>query len=380
MAISGISAAINTRSVGRYMAEQFPEPLNRNILSTSDSIKGEIVRSIKQFSDVDSAGKSILSGHGHKGMSKALPIFQSYLRQGLTFYEAADKLHQRASPLLYYYSFMNFAKAICFSRNPSFTSGRIHHGVSMESSGASVKKIFVKTVKSGVFPEFYKEIFGRHPEINQKIPLSKLFPYSSDLQWECVQLGYGRLSSIGCRYAIVCNIGEADFRGVIVVHGTPQVHPDIFKVISRKYVRFQPDQDYIRSVFNLTNAGSQGVSFWETKATYTDRPGMVLKVMSDLKSDFSGQFSCYPFDDPSLFQISKELVSPKRMPINEMNSIYLSMFALGNLVRYQPHTLEKMLKMQDSWMIENFINATPITFIRHIRNEISSEYLAFRTR
>ena len=56
------------------------------------------------------------------------------------------------------------------------------------------------------------------------------------------------------------------------------------------------------------------------------------------------------------------------------------MFALGNLVRYQPHTLEKMLKMQDSWMIENFINATPITFIRHIRNEISSEYLAFRTR
>ena len=87
-----------------------------------------------------------------------------------------------------------------------------------------------------------------------------------------------------------------------------------------------------------------------------------------------------PFDAPYLITINLRLRTPRLVVMKEMVAIYTIMFYFGSLVRYRPEVLEGMLLKKDAWMIESFLRSTPITFLRHARNLLDGNYLAFQQR
>ncbi|MBI3529011.1 MAG: hypothetical protein HY067_13710 [Betaproteobacteria bacterium] len=48
------------------------------------------------------------------------------------------------------------------------------------------------------------------------------------------------------------------------------------------------------------------------------------------------------------------------------------MFYLGSLVRYNPRYLGNSYSSKYGWLIERFVKASPLTFIRHLSNLIEN--------
>ncbi len=127
----------------------------------------------------------------------------------------------------------------------------------------------------------------------------------------------------------------------------------------------------------LANPDRRHCEFFESKKEY---PLTAANVPSDVISTIGDLVSYSPFSDDVLFVLNKPIRTPKLGPMNEVLAIYCCMFFLGSLVRYKPDLLEKMLSTKDAWLIERFTKSVPLTFLRHLRNLIDGQYLAFRQR
>jgi hypothetical protein len=107
----------------------FPDQFFKIQMPTTNRISNELLASIQLYSEIKDIGKKILASNGHKDLAKSFLILQSYIRQAVKFYEAAEVLHYRASPLIYYYSFMNLAKAYICLQDPTFVDSGLTHGL-----------------------------------------------------------------------------------------------------------------------------------------------------------------------------------------------------------------------------------------------------------
>jgi hypothetical protein len=66
--------------------------------------------------------------------------------------------------------------------------------------------------------------------------------------------------------------------------------------------------------------------------------------------------------------------------MNEVLAIYAVMFYLSSLVRYRPNYLESLLNHKPAWLIENFVNSTPETFLKMMVSKIVGTDFVFRRR
>jgi YaaC-like Protein len=178
-----------------WVGQSFPPPFDKVILRTSDTVRGELIGSIELYSEVKAFGKELLKTNGHTDLAQSFLVFQALMRQARTFFEAAEALHHRASPLNYYYSFMNLAKAFCFLRNPTFLSANLTHGLTPRSVEGRLRKQYVVAKANGVFPSFYRHLTGTHVPTNAKIRIADLLGYSSDVQYEYIQFKFGKPTS-----------------------------------------------------------------------------------------------------------------------------------------------------------------------------------------
>ncbi len=86
-------------SYTNYIQKNFPAPFFKAELACAAPVKSEIIGSLEMYSEVKAFGKDLLKAHGHQDLSEAFLQFQAYTRQARTFFEAAEALHHRASPL-----------------------------------------------------------------------------------------------------------------------------------------------------------------------------------------------------------------------------------------------------------------------------------------
>src|SRR5216683_5730534 len=159
----------------------FPPPLNKGVLSCSGSVRDEILGAIKLYSEVNEFGRELLRANGHAKPATAFPRFQAYIRQANTFFEAAEVLHPRASPLNYYYAFMNFAKALILLKDSKFVDQRLTHGLAPNSSGGSLRRQFVHVARKGVYPLFHRHVTGKTPKPQLRMRAVDLLSYCTDV-------------------------------------------------------------------------------------------------------------------------------------------------------------------------------------------------------
>ncbi len=127
------------------------------------------------------------------------------MRQGRIFYEAAEVLPPRASPLNFYYSFMNFAKACIVMHDPTFIGGHVIHGLSPSSPSRNLRMQYLSVKSGGVFPLFCRLVTGKTIVSKSKLKIIDLFGYARDVSFEYESLKYGRTRSCPAKFIVGIN-------------------------------------------------------------------------------------------------------------------------------------------------------------------------------
>jgi hypothetical protein len=371
-----------------FRSSHFYNPLDKRIMKTSGSVKDDILGSIQQYSEVKDLGYDLLKRQSHPDLDLSFKQLQAYIRQGLTFFGAAYQTHYRSSPLVYYYAFMNFAKAIVFLYDyHQFQSGKIYHGLTTPVPGSdNFRDHSIEVKTDGVFQKFYTKVLGEGVA-NTTLGILDLLSYISDLTHEFRTFKLGEFSTYPCKYAVV-RWGEEEqeqeqHRGVIaagVLGASPRRLEEILK---NHFTEVNLERESAMEMFDLRFEEIRGFTFWETKDPY------IMPIMppntnpeTDLERALGNYFSQNPFADSFLFKINAKMRTGtlNQIPMNEPIAIYTLMFYFGSLVRYHPQILEEMLTKKEAQLIESFVRATPITFLRYVRNVLDGDYFAYTLR
>jgi hypothetical protein len=322
----------------------------------------------------------LLDRQSHQDLDTSFKRFQAYIRQGLTFFGAAYQTHYRASPLLYYYAFMNFAKAMVFLYDHSFTAGHVYHGLTPSPGTGNFRDHFIEVKTSGVFQSFYNQILGQNIAANTKLGVLGLLSYISDLTYEHRFFNLGASSSYPCKYAVVQWEEEEQYRGLIAAGVVGASKNRLQAILQHDFSEVELHPPSAKAVFELRFEEIEGFVFWETKNLYS--MPTTQSPEADLLHALGSHFSQNPFADSFLLRINAKMEIAAANPIymNEAIAIYALMFYFGSLVRYHPQILEAMLTRKEAQIIESFVKSTPITFVRYMRNALDGNYFAYTQR
>jgi len=75
---------------------------------------------------------------------------------------------------------------------------------------------------------------------------------------------------------------------------------------------------------------------------------------------------------PLLDKKTTDLLLPEAL------NIYLIMFYLGSIVRYQPYAFKKILPQKEGWVVQSFTHTCPKKFLRLITAQIFGKILLFQ--
>jgi hypothetical protein len=323
---------------------------------------------------VEAFGKELLEARGHQNPAQAFLQFQAYIRQALTFFEAAEVLHYRASPLNYYYAFMNFAKAYILLRTPGFVDRGLKHGLGHRPELPNLPSQRLQIARSGIFPIFYKNVTGISLGDGVTFEITDLLGYVSDIQYEYSQLAYGQERCLRCRFAIGRNDQTKMLSPIIAVMAIPTADLSDF-ALETSFDPVTIDRLMMWQMFGMQE--DLLYRFYEGKE-YPDAD--IKNIPSEIAAQLSSMISYNPVNEPYLFLLNKRIRSPEPVPMQEVLAIYCLMFHLGSLVRYRPDLLEGMLSTKDAWLIERFTKSAPLAFLRHVRNLIDGQYRVYHPR
>jgi YaaC-like Protein len=362
------------RPIGGWLVGFYP-PFEKVPLGCATSVRDELIASIKLYSEVEPFGTDLLQARGHQNAAQAFRQFQAYIRQALTFFEAAEVLHHRASPLNYYYACMNFAKAYILLQTPGFIDKGLKHGLGHSPQAPSLQSQQLQISKNGVFPLFYESVTGISLSKGATFKIVDLLGYVSDVQYEYSKLEYGVARWVRCRFGIGHNSEAKTACPIVAVYSIPSFDLSEFEL--------EKCFDLVTVDYHLAAYGLGIQHDWSLYRFYQGKEypdGDTERISSEVATELAGIISYNPINEPYLFFLNKRIESPELVPMQEFLAIYCLMFHLGSMVRYRPDLLEAMLYTKDAWLIERFTKSAPLAFLRHIRNLIDGKYLAFYPR
>jgi YaaC-like Protein len=344
----------------------------------------ELFGVLRLVADVQAEGLQLVGSYSPgitpHAADRAYRRFAAFIRQAENYYRSAKTLPYRSSALLYYYSFLNLAKAALAVRNIRFNER--HHGVTPDYGTAphTLSNLRVRVRDDGVFQALYRLIFAQSIQ-NVHFQLARLLAYNSEIsvQYDRVAAGPSKVM----RYARVrlLNDGNQAWLLIALPHLLP-VTAQPAAVQAAFNARFQQvtvPRDVTRELFNLLVPASSAYTYFQSfpgvgpNTTIADHiqyllgalPGCVHPIyVDDDASDFVLAEHC-PADDGSTW------------PMNEMCGAYLTMFFMGSLIRYRPDVLEELLGTSATWLLESFVNAAPLLFLRTITSVIFNRMITF---
>jgi len=359
---------------------------NTRDLSTSREIDDELWSILDYYSEIDSIGLDFIKNSGIKNASTKKRIFKhfrSHIRQAKGFYFSAKILPVSSSPLLYYYSFMNLAKARLVIEDPSITKKKLRHGLSyrLKNTNLSFKKQSIQVHKKGVFHFLYNWYFNKNLSI-MKINISSLFNYCTDISYECDITGIKENKILYCRYSNCVNHNNKTSWPLIAINNDNEIlkYPKMFKSFMSYFEKVKLNQHDYKEIFNINPIHSPSFSFFQgpTKNWISNNLSAFHEVNNEV-IDILGNAFQFNYTSKDLdFYLTLPYKVNKQICLDETISIYIIMFYLSNLVRYNPRYIDYLLDKKESWLINIFIKSCTITFLRCIVSRIINIDYIFR--
>jgi hypothetical protein len=365
-------------------------PRERIELASNCTAAEECFSILQYYSEVEEVGLKFIGSFGHRRKKEVYLQFQSFIRQAKSFYESAEKLHYRSSALLYYYSFLNLAKALITLKEPHLVKGKTNHGIKPGNLSDQFNQQTLKILNdNGVFSHLYKEITGEKlNNAETRVSLVRLLGYCTDITYEnyITKLSEYRweFSTVPVRIRLVANektkkcwptIALPAFTGM---NGYRRAFKDFFDYFEEVEFTLLDAID----IFNADANNLKEMNFFESKAEYPLLQGKFFPpfLKEEVFESIKNHYLSRPYQDEFDFSISIPLRPNNQKPFNEPLAIYCVMFFLGNLVRYHPRNLEKQLATKPAWVLERFVQGCSVTFLRHMTNFILNKDYIYISR
>lgn len=322
-------------------------------------------------------------------IDSAWSSYKAFVRQADTYYRAATSMDGSAAALLYYYSFLNLAKAELCQWRPSSVAGAVKHGIGSQFAGG-MEDWTVTSYAGGVFPLLYEKRVGRIlPEVNRKISALTLFRRCAEVSFELEEAGYGP-HDVCSVYAGVFTNGARSWAQLLGVNYDPirnnePTHLAVLEVFDERPHLSLRD---IQSDFAFS---SRKVNLDVTQLLWSERwkdvqlPGnqMLLMLKSEewvpeILNALNGivEPPAFGFEGLLLPSISEsELV-----PLPSGLARYAAMFLVSSLVRYAPSTLQPDEHPRQAYYLDSFTRQSPVRLLADfVSNMVSPALLYYDT-
>jgi hypothetical protein len=283
-----------------------------------------------------------------------------YVQQASEFYEAAATAKPNTAPLIYYYSFLNLAKALCEFRNPRFHSRPecYAHGLSWRPDPQKVVNLEKETVTlrgRGVWQVLWETMTklpysAANPT---QIPVQKLFSYCHEISAE-----YGRVMG---------------FPTPLVPVKEPQVFVD--EELRESWLRFSVERTEFKDhrlsapklISQIRIARSSYVEVKSKKKnmrTFQSETAKKMRrretVFSGLEGDILGLNLFASLDRDRDLRYSIPLQGPLPLRLPQLMVSYTILFWLGSLVRYDPHSVYELMDSPFWILIDGFMSQSRV--------------------
>jgi hypothetical protein len=274
-------------------------------------------------------------------------FMSSLLEQAKFFYEAAEKSPIKSQPLLYYYSFLNFAKiAINLKLKYGRTGCSYMHGISQSDSNKfSNATIEIKQILSP--PHKNKNVSAELERLlNENTILSKLELNVKQLLNHCVGI-HRTYSEIYSQKEIFCKIQKEELTKCgkeLIFEADVKCNEEEFNSllsigynIVRDNNKFKLTESYVMPDNNVTRK-----SYYELSKILRNK-GLWYYIGKDGYVNYL-----------SISNISR--YSPEFI-------IYNAMFYFGSITRYHPYLFDEIFSAKEQWLMGEFLTTQPKQFL-----------------
>lgn len=351
---------------------------NYQELYTSGNIDDEFWILLEYYSEVETVGLNFLKSKGiisYTQRKKVFKHFQAHVRQAKNYYYSAKSLPTKSSALLYYYCFLNLAKAAILTKNPNLAGKKRYHGIKFNfNENIELNKQVVTSQRSGVFPLLYEWYFGK-PIGEHSLNIKTLLNYCTEISYQCHMSGIEEDKILSGFYAHCTNRTQKTGWSVIGLTNANLLlqYPKTYKFFIENFEKIELKQHDFFDIFGLTAFEYKFFTFFQSinpipwpSTSITSALEVRGEIMKAFDSGIYSNFTGKEVD----FQIALPYKTRNQIFMDEAISIYLVMFYLSNLVRYNPQYLEKIFSKKEAWLIDSFIRSCSITFIKKFISKI----------
>ena len=303
-----------------------------------------------------------------------------WIDQARTYFLDAAKSDWRSGGLLYYYSFLNAAKALLAERGivpaASLRTTSIYHGLAANAQSIAnltefVFQVFPARSPSGcnVFSSFYEIVTGnKWPfAVPISIKVSDIIGFSIDISTETTMV-YGIPSKFSETQSLLRIAGNQAWFEMVVSAGMAsmvqsEVAPWKLTAVGADKMDQTDKSDWLASHYRTAT------SFSDQTLLRSDK--MASGAINTLAAEASKIMD--PFSVPTVFAspigdkwffVPRIELAGQRLKWHPMLTDYLFAFVLSTILRYQPHLLERGDKnhfVGEAWCMQ-----APLTVCRYL--------------
>lgn len=310
----------------------------------------------------------------------------AYIDQAENFYSFARSSDYRSAALLYYYSFLNLAKAYIVLKKPSLVNKTFRHGICRKTkSGKLIDRSFLVQQSSGntvsVFNEIYNLEYGSYLPINKSVSFEHTLGYITDIGDETSKLlkRFSKKVHPSKLYAFL-DTGTNKCWTVIAtpIGFYPANYSATYNNFANNFQRFNPGAITLEFSLKMSGNEARNYSFSQSIAEYDLLPsgGIALQETQSHIDATIGRFcQDYIYDDAMSFCITDPLRKNWQVPFNEPLAIYSLLFYLSEVVRYSPGEFNNNFatNTKEGWLIKNFIESSPYSCLVYIISKMTDK-------
>lgn len=368
---------------------------NFNALATSRDKVTELWSLLEYYYAIEETRDKFLISKGITNKSERARVgiaFSSYIEQAKNFFTYAQNSDYRSAALLYYYSFLNLAKAKLVVEKPELVGKEFHHGIKRNNKTGDVLKQTCKATTSykpelvATFSELYALRFDKALKPSMSVSLSNLLGYCTDVTHEYTQVNGStpKISPVKYHVVIDNNRKKCWVKIAVCDWGRQSRYKGAYGQFLKEFKRITISNLNRQLTWDLSPHAMPWYTFFESDIEYdfigTD--GVNTFACNDqLKRILKNHFQDDIFDGAGGFQMTAPLRQNNQTPCDELTAIYIAMFHLSEIVRYEPEFFESVLsnKTKNGWLIKNFIESCPSTFLQRMIGWITGDqYLVER--
>jgi hypothetical protein len=317
----------------------------------------------------------------------------SYILQSKNFYTYAINADYRSSPLLYYYAFMNLAKAIIILNNTEYAGKKFHHGLCRHNKVGELQSRSCSVLSPGrpgtimIFGELYNSLYNTQIPPSTIVSFESILGYITDISHEVSRLPTAIEHKVHpARYFHAFSKSRKKSWIVLITEKFyPAKYPASFEKFEQEFVRFTPSAFSLEYIFGIKVKDAHNYDFSHSKKEFDldefDRLA-VGEARELLKSVLGNNTQNLIFDDNGSFAITYPLTDSSPIAFNEMLSTYLIVFYLSEIVRYNPYELDDQFSTNttEGWVVKSLIESAAYTCLVNMIATITGDVYIIKSR